>query len=155
MTQVLGLYTIMVDRVQSWSLIVNPVQSWSILIWILLYLKFPINWELHQVRFCACRSCSISKLLLPDPSKFCAIRWIDISIKHDPVSSYSIMFNPELFTGRMDPRFGSGHDFAGFGRVGSALRIFKFFTDYFLVPESIWIFEYCIRIDWFSTIFNI
>ena len=38
-------------------------------------------------------------------------------------------------------RVGSGHDFAGFwrvgsGRVGSALRIFKFFTNYFLVPES-------------------
>ena len=31
------------------------------------------------------------------------------------------------------------------GRVGSALRIF--FTDYFLVPESIGIIEYCIRID--------
>jgi hypothetical protein len=25
------------------------------------------------------------------------------------------------------------------GRVGSALRIFKYFTDYFFVPESIWI----------------
>ena len=72
---------------------------------------------------------------------------------------------PELSTGRMDPRVGSGRvgsgrvtilpDFGGSGRVGSALRIFKFFTDYFLVPESIWIFEYCIRIDWFSTIFNI
>ena len=42
-----------------------------------------------------------------------------------------------------------------FGGVGSALRIFQFFTDYFLVPESIWIFEYYIRIVWFSTIFNI
>ena len=52
----------------------------------------------------------------------------------------------ELSTGRMDPRVGSGrvgsgHDFAGFwrvgsGRVGSALRIFKFFTDIFLVPGS-------------------
>ena len=61
----------------------------------------------------------------------------------------------ELSTGRMDPRVGSGHDFAGFWRVGSALRIFKLFTDYFFVPESIWIFEYCIRIDWFSTIFSI
>ena len=66
----------------------------------------------------------------------------------------------ELSTGRMDPRVGSGRvtifpDFDGSGRVGSALRIFKFFTDYFLVPESIWIFEYCIWIDWFSTIFNI
>ena len=42
----------------------------------------------------------------------------------------------------------------GSGRVtilpdfgGSALLILKFFTDYFLVPESIWIFEYYIRID--------
>ena len=30
----------------------------------------------------------------------------------------------ELSTGRMDPRVGSGHDFAGFWRVGSALRIY-------------------------------
>ena len=39
-------------------------------------------------------------------------------------------------------RVGSGRvtilpDFGGSGRVGSTLRIFKFFTDYFLVPESI------------------
>ena len=27
------------------------------------------------------------------------------------------------------------------GRVGSAFRIFNFFTYYFLVPESIWIFK--------------
>ena len=32
---------------------------------------------------------------------------------------------------------------------------FFVFTDYFLVHESIWIFEYCIRIDWLSTRFNI
>ena len=32
--------------------------------------------------------------------------------------------NTELSTGRMDPRVGSGHDFAGFCRVGSALLIF-------------------------------
>ena len=38
-------------------------------------------------------------------------------------------------------RVGSGHDFAGFWRVGSAFRIFKFFTDYFLVPESIRILD--------------
>ena len=42
----------------------------------------------------------------------------------------------------MDPRDGSGRvkilpDFGGSGRVGSALRIFKFFTDYFLVLESV------------------
>ena len=60
----------------------------------------------------------------------------------------------------MEPRVVSGRvtilpDFGGSGRVGSALQIFQFFTDYFLVPESIWIFEYYIRIDWFSTIFNI
>ena len=59
-------------------------------------------------------------------------------------------FITELSTGRMDPRVGSGwvesgHDFAKFwwvgtGRVGSghaALRVFSFFTDYFLVPESV------------------
>ena len=39
-------------------------------------------------------------------------------------------------------RVGSGRvtilpDFGGSGRVGSAHRIFKFFTDYILVPESI------------------
>ena len=44
--------------------------------------------------------------------------------------------SPELSTGRMDPRVGSGRvgsgrvtilpDFGGSGRVGSALRIFKF-----------------------------
>ena len=63
----------------------------------------------------------------------------------------------ELSTGRMDPRVGSGHDFAGFWRVGSGQHFgfFSFFTYYFLVPKSIWIFEYYIRIDWFSTIFNI
>ena len=34
------------------------------------------------------------------------------------------MVTAELSTGRMDPRVGSGHDFAGFWRVGSALRIY-------------------------------
>ena len=55
----------------------------------------------------------------------------------------------EMSTGRMDPRVGLGHDFAGnlAGLVGSALRIFQFFTDYLLVPKSIWIFEYYIWID--------
>ena len=66
----------------------------------------------------------------------------------------------ELSTGRMNPLVGSGHDFAGFCRVGSGrvdqhVGFLKFFTDYFLVPESIWIFEYYIRIDCFSTIFNL
>ena len=28
-------------------------------------------------------------------------------------------------------------DFGRSGRVGSALRVFEFFTEYFLVPESI------------------
>ena len=41
----------------------------------------------------------------------------------------------ELSTGRMDPRVGSGRvtispEFGGSGRVGSAFRIFQFFTDY-------------------------
>ena len=40
------------------------------------------------------------------------------------------------------PRVGSGRvtilpKFGGSGRVGSALRIFQFFTYYFLVPKSI------------------
>ena len=57
----------------------------------------------------------------------------------------------ELSTGRMDQRVGSGRIGSRFcqilaGRVGSALQIFKFFADYFLVPESILIFEYYIRI---------
>ena len=36
-------------------------------------------------------------------------------------------------------RVGSGHDFAGFWRVGSGQHFgfFSFSTDYFLVPESI------------------
>ena len=65
----------------------------------------------------------------------------------------------ELSTGRMDPRVGSGRvtilpDFGGSGRVSTSDFLF-FFTDYFLVPKSMWIFEYYIRIDWFSTIFDI
>ena len=58
-----------------------------------------------------------------------------------------LVASTELSTGRMDPRVGSGRVGSGrvgsrfcrilAGRVGSALRIFKFFTDYFLVPESI------------------
>ena len=75
----------------------------------------------------------------------------------------SQIIDAELSAGRMDPRpglVGSGRvtilpDFGGSGRFGSALRMFKLFADYFSVPESIRIFEYCIRIDWFSTIFNI
>ena len=40
---------------------------------------------------------------------------------------------------RGSDRVGSGHDFAGSGRVGSSQHFgyFSFFTDYFLVPESI------------------
>ena len=56
-----------------------------------------------------------------------------------------IMYISELSTGRMDPRVGSGrvrvgsgHDFAGFWRVGSGQNLgFFIFTYYFLVPESI------------------
>ena len=36
-----------------------------------------------------------------------------------PDDAWVILFRPELSTGRMDPRVGSGHDFAGFWRVGS------------------------------------
>ena len=55
----------------------------------------------------------------------------------------------ELSTGRIDPRvgsgrigsgqIGSGHDFAGFWRVvsGQHFGFMSFFTEYFLVPESI------------------
>ena len=39
---------------------------------------------------------------------------------------------------------GSGHDFAGW-----ALWNFQFFTDYFWISETMWIFEYCIRIGGF------
>ena len=53
-------------------------------------------------------------------------------------------YHSELSTGRMDPRVGSrrvgsGHDFAGFWRVGSGQHFgfISFFTDYFLVPESV------------------
>ena len=69
---------------------------------------------------------------------------------------------PRVGWTRGSGRAGLGHDFAGFwrvfggsGRVGSALRIYYFFTNYFLVPESIRIFEYYIRIDCFSSIFNL
>ena len=50
-------------------------------------------------------------------------------IKHQLKKCYTFV--------RMDPRVGSGHNFAGFWRVGSALRILYLFTGYFLVPESI------------------
>ena len=48
--------------------------------------------------------------------------------------------NSELSTGRMDPRVGSGRvtilpDFRGSDRFSTL--DFLFFTDYFLVPESI------------------
>ena len=60
---------------------------------------------------------------------------------------------PELSTGRMEPgsgRVGSGHDYAGFcGSRRVSTSDFKVFTDNFLNLESIWIFEYCIRIDWY------
>ena len=50
----------------------------------------------------------------------------------------SVSVASELSTGRMDPRVGSGHDFAGFWRVGLGQHFgfLSFFTDYFLVPES-------------------
>ena len=60
----------------------------------------------------------------------------------------------ELSSGRMDPRVGSRFYRILASRVSTS-DFFNFFTDYFLVPESIWIFEYYIRIDLFSTIFNI
>ena len=43
------------------------------------------------------------------------------------------------------------------GRVGLGQHFVfvSFLLIILLVPESIWIFEYYIRIDWFSTIFNI
>ena len=55
--------------------------------------------------------------------------------------------DPRVGSGRVGSGWaGSGHDFAGFGRVGSGrvstLDFVVFFTDYFLVPKSIWIFEY-------------
>ena len=63
----------------------------------------------------------------------------------------------ELSTCRIDPRVGSGHKFAGFWRVESgrvSTSDFLDFTDYFLVPESIAIFKYYIRIDSLIRIFN-
>ena len=64
---------------------------------------------------------------------------------------------PRVRWTRGSGRVGSGHDFAGFWRVGSGQHFgfSSFFTDYFLVPKSMWIFEFYIRIDWFSTIFDI
>ena len=54
----------------------------------------------------------------------------------------SDVFSPELSTGRMDPRVGSGrvgsgHDFAGIWRGRVSTSDFSVFTDYFLVPKSI------------------
>ena len=83
--------------------------------------------------------------------------------KRRPVKPTVPLYKSELSTGRMDPRVGSdrvgsGHDFARLWRVGSGRvstsDFFYFFTEYFFVPESIWIFEYYIRIELFSTIFN-
>ena len=52
-----------------------------------------------------------------------------------------------------------GSQFFGFWRVGSGQHffyLFLFLTDYYcLVPESILIFEYYIRVDRFFTIFNL
>ena len=67
-------------------------------------------------------------------------------------------YETELSTGRMDPRVGSGRvtilsDFGGSGRVSTS--DFVDFTDNFLLPKSIWIFEYYIRIDCLTRIFNI
>ena len=83
-----------------------------------------------------------------------------ILIVHPRVERHNYSFNDvtaELSTGRMDPRVGSdiGSRFCRIlaGRVSTS--DFSVFTDYFLVPESMWILEYYIRIDWFSTIFNI
>ena len=67
----------------------------------------------------------------------------------------------ELSTGGMDTRVGSdrvgsGHDFAGFWRVGSALRFFLVFYWLFL---GTWINlnlrKLGIHSDWCSTIFNV
>ena len=90
---------------------------------------------------------------LTNRSSFVRIGW----------SSSSCDTSPELSTGRMDPRVGLGRVGSQFcrilaGRVSgrvSTSDLFSFFTDYFLVPESIGIFKYYIRINWFFTIFNI
>ena len=61
--------------------------------------------------------------------------------------------SPEFSTGRMDPRVGSGSVGSRFCRIQLGQH-FGNFSDYFWVPESMWIFEYCIWIYGFSTIFN-
>ena len=45
---------------------------------------------------------------------------------------------PELSTGRMDPRVGSGHDFAGFWRVGLGQH-FGFFIAFYWLFLGTWI----------------
>ena len=65
---------------------------------------------------------------------------------------------PRVGWTRGSGRVGSGRvtilpDFVGSGRV-STFDLLGF-TGYFLVPESIRIFEYYIQFDWFLSIFNI
>ena len=76
----------------------------------------------------------------------CVLKWYNFqknsNIHNNPstVSYTYITYRPQSCS-RVGWTHGSGRGsrfcriFAG--RVGSALRIFKFFTDYFLVPESI------------------
>ena len=81
---------------------------------------------------------------------------IDYIISH----MHCMHTGPKLSTGRMNPRVTILPDFGGSGRVGTGRGLGQhfgfsiFFTKYLLVHVSIWIFEYYIRIDWFSTIFN-
>ena len=50
---------------------------------------------------------------------------------------YATFYNYVAQNCRMDPWVGSGHDFAGFWLVRSALRIFLVVIDYFLALELI------------------
>ena len=56
----------------------------------------------------------IGQILEYKVAEFSGEYWLDVVGNIGPVWEKS-----ELSTGRMDPRVGSGHDFAGFWRVGS------------------------------------
>ena len=50
---------------------------------------------------------------------------------HQLLLQYHCVHISMLSTGRMDPRVGSGHNFAGVWRVGSALRCFSSLLAFF------------------------
>ena len=88
---------------------------------------------------------------------FCSLIHCIVFIQRAPLISWSSISQSCLRVG-WTRRVGSGRvtimpEFGGSGRVSTS--DFSVFTDYSVVPKSVWIFEYYIRIDWFAMIFNI